>query len=240
MKDCGNHRTCCPASTEDDQKRAAVCTTRAGSSLEHTPPRIESSQPDKRQADPQAACSKQIDRMFPPTPQRNTPPGPRQTAFSAGFTAENALAELSDRIRAGAVLWITVASLQVLCGLWLIMTGANISHGYYSEVSGAGSANILAGLVLLAVATSNFVTAFRDFRYSRDILSNPTGIVEKFLPLSGRIANLMLNFLLGCVIGAVGSVFCLFTRGFVIRRRLVFRAIEADFRAHRVSASEKQ
>ena len=43
--------------------------------------------------------------------------------------------------------------------------------------------------------------------YSKEIIQNPVGIVDKFKPITGPIIVLVYNLIFGGVIGVVGSIY---------------------------------
>ena len=60
---------------------------------------------------------------------------------------------------------------------------------------------------MLVVGIFNIISSVQDMNYSKTLLENPTGIVKKFEPIAGPIRVLIYNFLIGGVIGVVGSIY---------------------------------
>ena len=83
--------------------------------------------------------------------------------------------------------------------------------------------------IILIVAAVNFYVCSRDFKYSKEVLDHPVGIVKKYRPLAGLVINLVYNLIVGGIIGAVGSVFWFITRSFVMNNEKEFEAIEAGY-----------
>lgn len=130
---------------------------------------------------------------------------------------------LSQRVQIGGIIWIIVGSFQILYAL--------ISLFLYIDFS---------IFVLAAVGIWNIVSSVKDFTYTKEVLNNPSGIVEKYEPLSGSIAMLIWNSmcffvcllfvdLLGIFIGLLGvgaSIYHLVAiRGFVMSKRDAFAAM---------------
>lgn len=137
---------------------------------------------------------------------------------------ENLLSRLSSKMNTNGIVWIIVASLQVIIGLYNLINGLELAP-YRSY----GSTYIISGLFVLVVAALNFVNASKDIKYSKEILSRPVGIVAKFNPIGGYIGNLVYNILFGGIVGVAGSIFALTIRNFVLTNRAYFNSLEAQF-----------
>lgn len=128
----------------------------------------------------------------------------------AAFNYDNAadlIGKLSDRIKINGIVWIVIASLQILFGLALI--------GY-----GVGLLPLILGIV-------NLVGGIKDIGYSKDIFLNPTGITAKFEPVAGLICTALFNFIIGGVVGIAGSIYyALAIRQFVMDNREAFDVID--------------
>lgn len=122
------------------------------------------------------------------------------------------------------IVWIIIASIQVIIGLYNLIIGLEISS-YRTD----GTTYIISGLFVLVVAALNFVNASKDIKYSKEILSRPVGIVAKFDPIGGYIGNLVYNILFGGIVGVAGSIFALTIRSFVLNNRGDFNSLEAQF-----------
>lgn len=150
----------------------------------------------------------------------------QQTAYQS--SSPNIVKQLSGKIKTEAIIWIIVASLQVIIGLLNIISGIDL-YNYYED----GLVNIITGFFVLFVAIVNYVNSSRDFKYSREILTNPIGIVAKFSPIGPYIGNLFYNLIFGGIIGVAGSIFGFITRNFVVSNQQAFRAIETDFQGYK-------
>ena len=167
-----------------------------------------------------------------PTGGYTAPAGALYTNYNPGAAPSSApvetpLTKLSGKMNVNGIIWIVVASLQVLIGLYNLITGIALTSTYiFAE---EGTVNIISSLILFAVAAINFVSASKDIKYSKEILVKPVGIVAKFSPIGGYIGNLIYNFLLGGIVGVVGSIFALCIRNFVLNNRGYFDTLDAQF-----------
>ena len=143
---------------------------------------------------------------------------------SAPMPTENLLSRLSSKMNTNGIVWIIVASLQVIIGLYNLISGLALSS-YRAD----GTTYIISGIFVLVVAALNFVNASKDIKYSKEILSRPVGIVAKFNPIGGYIGNLVYNILFGGIVGVAGSIFALTIRNFVLTNRAYFNSLEAQF-----------
>lgn len=130
---------------------------------------------------------------------------------------------LSQRVQIGGILWIIIGSFQVLYALILLF----FFFDWFAAVIGV-------------IGILNIVTSVKDFQYSKTVLDQPGGIVEKYEPLGDPIATLIWNsicFFAGCLavdilgiliglIGVGGSIYHLVAiRGFVMSKRDAFAAM---------------
>lgn len=112
------------------------------------------------------------------------------------------LQQLSERVKTNGVIWLVVAAIQILCGVFF---------NWY----------------LLVVGVLNVVTAIQDLSYSKTVLTTPAGIVKRFEPLAGPIVTLIYNLIFGGLIGVAGSIYYLTAiRSFVMERREAFQRFE--------------
>ncbi len=136
---------------------------------------------------------------------------------------------LSQRVQIGGILWIIIGSFQVLYALILLF----LFFDWFAAVIGV-------------IGILNIVTSVKDFQYSKTVLDNPNGIVEKYEPLGDPIATLIWNsicFFAGCLaldilgiliglIGVGGSIYDLIgVRGFVMSKREAFAAMNPSRRS---------
>ncbi len=107
------------------------------------------------------------------------------------------LEKISERYKINGYIWIVVASIQILIGLL-----------------GSWTTLIIGGL--------NLYSAITDINYSKSVIGNPDGVVEKVKPLTGPIITLAYNIILGGVIGVAGSLYYLFgVRDFILKNEQV-------------------
>ena len=156
----------------------------------------------------------------------NRPQG--QTGYQPYATAsvENPLAKLSSKIKTGGIIWIVIASLQFIFGLYYLILGLAYLGTWYEENA---MPNIVVGVFILLVGVLNLVNSIKDIKYSKEILSRPVGIVANFTPVGKYVGNLIYNFLLGGVIGIVGSIFAFVTRSYVLNNSTYFQSLEANY-----------
>ena len=132
-------------------------------------------------------------------------PVPGNRSFAGGNAQVNAQAlviKFSERVRTNAMIWIVIGALQILLGIYVQW-------------------------LLLIIGVINLVTAVTDFNYSKNVLRDPRGIVDRVKGLAVPVIVLIYNLILGGVVGAAGSVYYLVAvRGFVMENEPQFRAIE--------------
>lgn len=136
---------------------------------------------------------------------------------------QNILTGLASKIKMEAYAWIGVAVIQVIIGIYNISVGLDLNSWGLD-----GSTNIIAGIVVMAVAAMNGYTSYKDINYSKEIFNNPVGIVAKYKPINSVIITLVYNLVLGGVIGVVGSIFGFITRNYVIVNEQEFLALETE------------
>lgn len=129
----------------------------------------------------------------------------------------NQLDELSKKVQLEGIIWIVVAGLQIISAV--VLFGLFID---YPEVY----SNLISAISLLVIAVLNIKSSLSDFKYSKQILTNPVGIVEKYTPTNGIIATLVYNLLFGGFLGVIGSIFGFVTRNYVMSNINVFKYIE--------------
>ena len=145
-------------------------------------------------------CSRCGKDASPASPQTNTY---RRTG-NLSRKQQKLINQLSARLKINGIVWIGVASLQILAGVF----GAWFT---------------------LFVGALNMWSAITDIKNSKQILSNPYGIVAAYEPLTNPIIILIYNLLIGGVIGVIGSIYYLvFVRGFVMKHKQEFLAIERN------------
>lgn len=114
-------------------------------------------------------------------------------------TNENLLKTLSERYNINGVIWMVIGVIQILLGLYLNQW-------------------------LLIVAVLNIISGVQDMSYSKTLLTNPKGIVEKVRPLTAPIITLVYNLIFGGVIGVAGSIYYLLAiRNFVLENEIALQ-----------------
>ena len=96
----------------------------------------------------------------------------------------NLVNRLAERIKTEALIWGAVSAIQCIlgkCFLWIV----------------------------LFVGVVNIIYAVREYKFSKRIKENPTGILESYKSLKGPIVVLIYNVLAGAVIGIIGSIYYL-------------------------------
>ncbi len=116
------------------------------------------------------------------------------------------LQTLSSRVKTDAIIWLVIGCFQVLFGFFAIWT--------------------------LVVGVLNIIAAISDFKFSKEVLNNPIGVVGKFEPLVGPIITLIYNLLIGGIIGVAGSIYYFVgVRNYVMENKAAFLAMEEDAKA---------
>lgn len=134
--------------------------------------------------------------------------------------------QLSGKIKTEAYVWIGVAVIQVILGLFNVITGIALFDEYED-----GTSQLISGFLIWLVAVVNFINSGKDLKYSKEIMENPVGIVEKYKPIKSVVITLVYNLLVGGLIGVVGSIFGFITRSFVVNNEKDFLAIEEEHKA---------
>ncbi len=121
-------------------------------------------------------------------------------AINSGSTLnsdDELVQKLSSRINTNGVIWMVIGILQIIFGI----------------------INVFA----LAIGIYNIVSAVKDMKYSKLIITDRNNIVSKFEPLGLAIFLLIYNLTLGGFFGVVGSIYYLIcVRGFVMENQIQF------------------
>lgn len=139
-----------------------------------------------------------------------------------GNARKSIIEELSGRVRINGIIWICVGTLQIILGLW------NISAAIYFYNFWVNS------IILCVIGGLNLFAAYKDLKYSKEILRNPQGILKKYSPLTGAIITLVWNCVVAIwgilgVVGVVGSIYYLVgVRGFVMENKEEFGKCEEN------------
>ncbi len=114
------------------------------------------------------------------------------------------VAELANKVKINGIIWLCIAGVQIILGITF-------------------------NWILLIIGALNIYSGIQNLQYSNTVIENPTGIVQRFEPLTSPIITLIYNLLFGGVIGVVGSIYYLACiRGFVLNNRQAFEEIEAQ------------
>ena len=117
-------------------------------------------------------------------------------------TPTDLLNTLSERVKTNGIIWLVIGILQIILGIFV---------NWY----------------LLIVGALNIITSVQDMNFSKKVLDNPEGIVEKFTPLTGPIITLIYNLIFGGLIGVVGSIYYFVgIRSFVMENKTAFYQME--------------
>lgn len=115
---------------------------------------------------------------------------------------QNLINKLSSRLKTNGIIWIVIASIQILVGLFGVW-------------------------FTLIVGVLNIFSAITDIKNSKRILTNQNDIVKAYEPIVGSIITLVYNFFIGGIIGVLGSIYYLVSvRGFVMENKNQFLAME--------------
>ena len=116
--------------------------------------------------------------------------------------AENLLHQLSERYKINGIIWIVIAVIQIILGIFV-------------------------NWICLIVGVLNIISAIQDINFSGKMLKNPNGIVDKVRPLVGAILILIYNVIFGGVLGVAGSIYYLVgIRNFVMKNESEFKSLE--------------
>lgn len=123
-----------------------------------------------------------------------------------GMSSNDLVNELSKRVKIDAIIWFCIAGLQIIAGLT-----------YY--------------WILLIPGALNIIGACMDLKYSKEVLTNQTGIIKKYEPLVAPVITAIYNLVIGGVIGVAGSIYYFVAiRQFVLNNRQAFETLEMDSR----------
>lgn len=130
----------------------------------------------------------------------------RQNAQTYNRSVDRAalLNTLSKRVNINGIIWLVIGIVQILGGLFL-------------------------NWFLLIVGVLNIISSVQDIQYSKTMLENPTGIVEKFEPIIGPIIVTIYNLVFGGVIGVIGSIFYFIAiRSYVMENKMDFASFHVE------------
>ena len=139
---------------------------------------------------------------------------------------KNIVEQLSGKVRTDAIIWTVIACIQYIFGLILIIQNSGM---YDSDETSA----FVMGILMILVAIFNTIISTANFKYSREVLQNPAGIVNRFMPVGSLIATLIYNIFFGGIIGIAGSIYAFTIRSFVLTNEAQFIQIEQQFLSQR-------
>lgn len=107
------------------------------------------------------------------------------------------------------------------------------SEEYYKKLSEyekmSGIVWLIIGIVQICTLVGvicgiwNIIASTSRLKYSKELLTKPNGIVERFEnQLTEIVIIMVLNIFFGAIIGVIGSVIDLFVRNYVIENKKVF------------------
>lgn len=127
-----------------------------------------------------------------------------QTVNNKSVDGATLLNTLSQRLNTNGIIWLVIGILQILGGIFI-------------------------NWFLLIVGVLNIISSVQDMQYSKTLLENPTGIVEKFEPIVGPVITLVYNLVIGGVIGVIGSIYYfLAIRNYVMENKQFFASLDAE------------
>lgn len=123
---------------------------------------------------------------------------------------ENLLRQISERYKINGIIWIVVASLQLIAGF-------------------------LFNWVLCIIGGLNLFSAIADLNYSKTVITEPKNIVKKVKPLASPIISLVYNLVFGGVIGVAGSIYYLVAlRSFILENENQLKQFDDDFQTNSI------
>ncbi|MBE6941685.1 MAG: hypothetical protein E7455_05345 [Ruminococcaceae bacterium] len=106
--------------------------------------------------------------------------------------------KLAEKVKTNGIIWLVIGILQILAG-------------------------VFANWFVLIVGVLNVVSSVQDMNYSKQLPDNPTGIIQKFEPVTGPVITLVYNLIFGGIIGVVGSIYYFVgIRSFVMENKAAF------------------
>jgi hypothetical protein len=127
---------------------------------------------------------------------------------------------LIKKIKTEAVVWIIVASIQIIISIVYIRFGIKIHIGNSSD--DIGSTLVISALIMIAIAIINYISAYKNFLHIKAIMSGCYDILEHYVPIRNMVFVLVYNLMFTGLVGAVGAIFGFLTRNFIIKNKVVF------------------
>lgn len=107
--------------------------------------------------------------------------------------------QLLGKMRTSATIWTIIGLIQLVCGLFTII------FGY--------------GLATIIIGIWNLVQSGRVRKAAKRFSEDPRGIVAYIDAQSSGILALIINLVLGAIIGIVGSIYDISTHNFALANR---------------------
>ena len=148
---------------------------------------------------------------------------------------KNIVQELSEKVNINAIIWLVVACIQYLIFIYgVILVSSPLLHyvKYFVDIFWLICRIFEDGwpyIFVLAVAIANKVVSAKDFKYSREVICKPVGILGKYFPVGGCVGMLIYNILLGGIIGVAGAIYAFVLRSFVVNNQQQFAQIEQQY-----------
>ena len=121
-----------------------------------------------------------------------------------GMSSGELVYELSKRVKVNAIIWFCVAGLQIIIGF-------------------------IFNWIFLIPGALNIISACMDLQFSKKVLTDQTGVIQKYEPIAGPVITAVYNLLIGGVVGVAGSVYYFVAiRQFVLNNRRAFETLEAE------------
>lgn len=139
-----------------------------------------------------------------------------QQNYSQPFTptSKNVLQSLSEKEKLAGIVWIVVASIQVLLGIGIVSFW-NYTYFY-----------------LILIGGWNYYAASTRFKYSKQLLVNPIGVYQHYeKSLASVIVFIVLNAVLGGIVGVAGAIYDLVVRNYAMTNKEALMSFEEQARA---------
>lgn len=124
------------------------------------------------------------------------------TSVNSPSSAQNLLYKFSRRVKINGIIWLVIACLQLLLGIYINWT-------------------------FLIIGLINLIISIKDLSYSKNVILHPVGIVSNAKRIVRPIITLLYNLFFGGVIGVAGSIFYLIAiRSLVMENESAFLSLE--------------
>lgn len=121
-----------------------------------------------------------------------------QPQAGAVLSKEEAYKKLAEYEKTAAIIWFVIAALQIICGIFT----------YYTPV---------------LVGCWNIYTGVQRIKHSKTLADMPAGIYEYYEKQgTANIIFLVVNIILGGLIGGIASGYDIYIRSFVMKNKEIF------------------